>query len=99
MSSEWAEPTILGLVVALGFFLAQIALKLVDKRNANGPLARIEKCLEKIEDEVHDLHIWHNHEYPDRPGQKIWWAPPDIVADLDKRLKSIEEHLYGDKRS
>ena len=47
-------------------------------------------AIQRVSQEVHELYVWHNVDWPQQPGVKIWW-----VSSLGK---PIEEFASNQQR-
>ena len=65
--------------------------QLIEPRLKNGKAATGDQALSQIRDWTKDLHEWHKHEDPDRPGYKVWYTP----AKLDENIARLRRDIAG----
>ena len=56
-------------------------------------VGEIHKKIEEIALQVNNLEEWHDVDFPDQPGVKIWWYNKELNENI-KRLTKAIEHLH-----
>jgi len=52
---------------------------------------KIHERLGEMKGKISELHDWHDHDDPLKPGVKIWWIQPGIEKALESLSMSITE--------
>ncbi len=94
---------LIGAAVVVFFFMFKAEIKnAIFRKGKNGGTAlsssarmafqvgEIHKKIEEIAPKITNLEEWHDVDFPDQPGVKIWWHNKELNENIKRLTKAIE---------